>query len=487
MSDVAKQVKGKSGLSRGVLKVMGLFSGMQIFNILCSIIKTKLVAMWLQAEGVGLFGMYNTTIETISTFTNMGLRQSSVRDISINKNDSSRLAFIVAVVRRWSLVAGLLGAIVISALAPILAESIFGDWTHCWGFVALSASMMLNAMLMGEQSILQGTGRLKALAKGSFWGTLTGLAASVPMFYYMGEDSVVWSIIVYSVFVLGFTLLYRHKGDRRIALSWGETYREGKGFVRLGICMSIASFITNIAHLAFMTYLNRTVSTEEVGLFQAGYTLVIRYAGLIFAAVGMEFFPRLSANNHSAHRVNLFVSHEITLLLLVVTPMILLFLLCRNLIVDVLYTREFYAIIPFISWAIMCNIFKAVSYCMAFSIIAKGDGKYFIFTEGVDAVVGLTLNIVLYQCMGLTGIGVAYVLWFLIYCLIVGVVYFGRYGFRLSAEAYRMIGISILVSAGALAMMELLPMWVNIVVLPIVSTCFLPPLKRMYYRNKKSK
>ncbi|MEE1366044.1 MAG: hypothetical protein UHE93_05115, partial [Muribaculaceae bacterium] len=64
---------------------------------------------------------------------------------------------------------------------------------------------------------------------------------------------------------------------------------------------------------------------------------------------------------------------------------------------------------------------------------------------------------------------------------------FGRYGFRLSAEAYRMIGISILVSAGALAMMELLPMWVNIVVLPIVSTCFLPPLKCMYYRNKKSK
>ena len=487
MSGAAGHSKGRSGLSRGVLKVMGLFSGMQIFNILCSIIKTKLVAMWLQAEGVGLFGMYNSTIETISTFTNMGLRQSSVRDISINKNDLSRLAFIVAVVRRWSLVAGMLGAIAISALAPFLAQSIFGDWTQCWGFIALSASMMLNAMLMGEQSILQGTGRLKALAKGSFWGTLTGLVASVPMFYYMGDDSVVWSIIVYSVLVLGFTLLYRQKGEKKIRVTWGETYREGKGFVRLGICMSIASFITNIAHLAFMTYLNRTVSTEEVGLFQAGYALVIRYAGLIFAAVGMEFFPRLSANNHSSLRVNLFVSHEITLLLLVVTPMILIFLLCRNLIIDILYTSEFYVIIPFISWAIMCNIFKAVSYCMAFSIIAKGDGKYYIFTEGIDAVVGLTLNIVLYQCMGLMGIGVAYILWFMIYCVIVGAVYFGRYGFRLSAEVYRTIAISILVSGAGLATMELLPLWVNIVVLPVVSACFLLPLKRMYYRNKKTK
>lgn len=251
--------------------------------------------------------------------------------------------------------------------------------------------------------------------------------------------------------------------------------------------MSFASFITNVSHLLFMLFLNQEASTQEVGLFQAGYALVIRYAGLIFTAVGMEFFPRLSANSNSDHRVRLFVSHEIVLLLLVVTPMMILFLWARKWIVGLLYTPEFYAIIPFISWAIMCNIFKAVSWCMAFSIIAKGDGKYYVITEGVDAIIGLVLNILFYKYWGLEGIGIAYILWFLSYCVIVGTVYFGKYKLRLSSEVYKTIVVSIVSTLLAYWVMDEMPMWLSVVVLPMGAMVFLRPLKRLWSRNKKSK
>ena len=341
---------------------------------------------------------------------------------------------------------------------------------------------------MGEQSVLQATSKLKALAKGSFWGSFAGLLVSVPLFYYLREDSVVLSIIAYSVFVLMFTLLFGYgRTNEKIALSWGETIKQGKGFVKLGIYMSFASFITNVSHLLFMLFLNQEASTQEVGLFQAGYALVIRYAGLIFTAVGMEFFPRLSANSNSDHRVRLFVSHEIVLLLLVVTPMMILFLWARKWIVGLLYTPEFYAIIPFISWAIMCNIFKAVSWCMAFSIIAKGDGKYYVITEGVDAIIGLVLNILFYKYWGLEGIGIAYILWFLSYCVIVGTVYFGKYKLRLSSEVYKTIVVSIVSTLLAYWVMDEMPMWLSIVVLPMGAMVFLRPLKRLWSRNKKSK
>ncbi len=46
----------KKGLSSHVLKVMSLFSGLQMLNIVCSVVKMKLVALWLHASGVGLFG-----------------------------------------------------------------------------------------------------------------------------------------------------------------------------------------------------------------------------------------------------------------------------------------------------------------------------------------------------------------------------------------------------------------------------------------------
>ena len=44
---MAQTIKRHSTLSERVLKIMGIFSGVQIVSILCSIVRTKLVAVWL--------------------------------------------------------------------------------------------------------------------------------------------------------------------------------------------------------------------------------------------------------------------------------------------------------------------------------------------------------------------------------------------------------------------------------------------------------
>ena len=72
----------KKNIYRTIVKATGLFGGTQVFTILCSIIKTKLVAIWLGAEGVGIIGLYNNTVEMISSLTRLGIGTSSVRDLS---------------------------------------------------------------------------------------------------------------------------------------------------------------------------------------------------------------------------------------------------------------------------------------------------------------------------------------------------------------------------------------------------------------------
>ena len=73
---------GEKNIYRTIVKATGLFGGTQVFTILCSIIKTKLVAVWLGAEGVGIIGLYNNTVEMISSLTRLGIGTSSVRDLS---------------------------------------------------------------------------------------------------------------------------------------------------------------------------------------------------------------------------------------------------------------------------------------------------------------------------------------------------------------------------------------------------------------------
>ena len=84
----------KKNIYRTIVKATGLFGGTQVFTILCSIIKTKLVAIWLGAEGVGIIGLYNNTVEMISSLTRLGIGTSSVRDLSkaFKSGDESRFA-----------------------------------------------------------------------------------------------------------------------------------------------------------------------------------------------------------------------------------------------------------------------------------------------------------------------------------------------------------------------------------------------------------
>lgn len=466
---------------------MGMFSGLQMVNILCSIIKMKLVSIWLQEAGVAIFGILATAQETTSTFTDLGLRQSTVRDVAAQTANPSHLAHIAMLVRRWSVLAGILGASTMLLLSPILGRWFFGSFDGFLPFALVGIAMFFNCLLYGEQSLLQGTGRLRALARGSLWGTIVGLIVSIPMFRLLGLSSVPLSIIAYSLAVYGFTSLYRFRPQHKISTpGLRQLWSEGKPFVRLGILMSLATFLTSLSRLIFTAILTHSSSLDTVGLFQAGDTLVSRYIGLIFTAIGMEFFPRLVTVNSSRIRTNLYVNHEITLLMIVVTPIALLFILCRTMIIDILYTSDFYPILTFISLAVVGSVLKSMSWCMATCIIARGEGRIYLLTEGTDAAISLLLLWSGFELWGLSGIGVAYIAWNLSYTAVTWIVCRHRYGLRLSNTTFRISAISTLLCLGACTAMEFLaPLLCALLIIP-AALLYIIPLKRLLARHKKA-
>lgn len=476
-----RTVSRRGALTRSVLAVAGIFSGARALGILCSIVKTKLVSLWLGAEGVGLFGIYNSTVDTVATLTGMELRGSSVREVALCRGNREKLALIATVVRRWSVLAGVLGAVVISAISPLLSEWFFGTAQRWWEFAILSGCLLLNAALNGEQAVMQGSGAVSDVARASVWASVAGLAVSVPMYRYLGLNSVMLSLLAYSAAGLVCTLYYRVR-TRRCTVSGREMIHRG-GFVKLGICMAAAAFVANVATLLFLGWLNARSGTAEVGYYQAGNTLVVRYVGLIFGAVAMEFYPRLSANSFSPKRMSLFVSHEIVLLLLLLCPVTMLFILFRHLIVSLLYAPGFEVIVPMISWLIIGSTLRALSFCMAYCILARGDGKTYIMVESLDCCVGLALNILFYRALGLAGIGVAYIAWYAFYSLLTGIVYAKRYRLSLGRKAAGMVVLSIGCGLGALAIVELLPAWVGYAVIIPVSMLFAVPVMRLAGRG----
>ena len=470
-----------NGISRMVIKAMGIFGGVQMVNIVCSIVRTKLVSLWLGPAGVGLFGLWNAALDMINTGSNLGIRTSSVRDITANtvQGRESGLAQVVQVVRSWSMWLGLLGALFTIAFAPLLSRITFGDSEHIWGFVMLSASVMMLALTNGEHAVLQGTQKLSRLARASVFGSVAGLIISVPMFYYWGIDSVLPSIVAYSLGGLVGALIFRNREVPRVAVPRGEVLRQGKAFVSLGIFMTVGSFLSILAAYVISTYINWVGGEVQLGYYQAGYTLVNRYVGLVFGAIGVEYYPRLASVEHSRKRLGIFVSQEINILLLVLVPIVMAMMCCRELVVRLLYSEEFLEILTFLTYMLVGMVFRATSWCMAFVIVARGDGKTYMLTEVASVVVGTVLNMVLYYYWGLSGMGISFVLWYLIYNIIVGVVYFGKYTLKIDKSALLYTVYALVVVTASAAAMETGLWWIAAALAAVSLTISAVGLKRI--------
>ena len=452
---MAKSSAKHGGMSQLILKAMGIFGGVQILNILCSVIRTKLVALWIGPVGVGLFGLFNQALEMLNVATNLGVRNSSVRDISqaVERRDRTFICRIVTVVRRWSMWLGWAGAVLTIAMAPLLSRLTFGDFNHVWNYVALSIAVLFMALTNGEYAVLQGLSKLKRLASVTVSGTVGGLIISIPLFYFLREASVLPSIIAYALCVVVAAFVRRDKEYPRASVTSKETVKMGTGFIKLGIYMTLGSFVAIISSYAFVSWLNIYSGTEDVGFYQAGYTLVNKYAGLVFAALGMEFYPRLSRVAHSARRIRVFVSQEMNIAFIVLTPCLLAFILLRSQLVWLLYSKDFEVIVSYISWGVLGTVLRAASWCMAFVMLAKGDGRTYLITESLSAIVGLVLNIVCFSIWGIVGLGYAYLAWYAFYTIIVAVVYFKVYRLTLSSMCfYSMIGVLFVCGAAVVAM-----------------------------------
>lgn len=450
MAALTDDRRRKPGVTSIALRAMSVFGGLQVVQILCSIIRVKLVAVWIGAAGVGLFGIYNSALEMIATISQLGMRNSAVRDIA--GAPPSRFAVIAIVIRRWSWMLGMLGAVVTLACAPLLSRLSFDDSNHTGGFVVLSVALLLTSLTGGEQAIMQGARKLRRLAVSSLWGAVGGLLVSIPMYYWWRIDSIVPSIIAYAAVGCVAAAVYRvpaGKPDSRITTR--ETIATGRGFIVLGFYMTLSVFIGMLASYIFVSYLNVTADTTVVGYYQAGFTLFNRYVGLVFTSIAMEFYPRLAGVEKSSHRTSVYVSHEMGIVLWVLLPVVCSFITLAKPIVNILYSSEFEIIIPFISWGIVGTILRAVSWCMAFTMLARGDGRVFLITESVSAVLCVTLNIGFYHLWGLSGLGVSYIVWYLFYTIIVAIVYCRRYGMSVNRRAISLAIVSMAVCSIAAA------------------------------------
>ncbi|MCB0750420.1 MAG: oligosaccharide flippase family protein, partial [Ignavibacteriae bacterium] len=360
---------------REVIKATSLFGGVQVFGIIISIIRSKFVAVLLGPMGMGISGLLTSTTGMIAALTNFGLGTSAVKDVSVANSTGNRLriSIVVTVFRRWVWLTGFLGAVITLIFSPWLSQITFGNQDYTYAFIIISITLLLNQISTGQLVLLRGMRKLKQLAKSSMVGSLLGLFTVIPIYYFFGISGIVPGIIVTSLTALILSWFFARKIDlKKVYVSRLRTIAEGREMLKMGFAISLSGLITLGASYFVRIFISNHGGVDQVGLYNAGFAIINTYVGMIFTAMGTDYYPRLSAVSHDNKLSRQTIIQQAEIALLILAPFISVFLVFINWIVVVLYSTKFMPVNEMILWAALGMFFKAISWSIAFIFLAKG-------------------------------------------------------------------------------------------------------------------
>lgn len=433
------ETKENSNSYRSIIKSTSILGGVQLYQMLITLIRGKFVAIILGPTGMGINALFNSLSLTISQFASLGLNLAFVKEVAVKKENSDQLSHLSHLILRLITATSLVGALICFFFSRKLSSLTFGSEVYAPQFMLLSFMVFFTIAGNGMHSILQGLHELKRIAVASLLGSVSGLCIGVPLYYFLGNDGIVPAMISISLttfIAFSFGVYKNLKVHPKVKFAWQSAKPLARKLILMGFILMAGDLFNSLGIYITNLFVRIFGNVSDVGLFQGANSLTNQYAGVIFTAMLVDFFPRLSQAASDNKKMASIVNRQLEIIALIVTPMLSLLIMFAPLVVKILLSQEFEVVIPLIRWMSLGVMVKALMFPLGYITFAKDNKKIFFWLEAVGCnVLTLICNCAGYYLFGLLGLSYALIvdcmLCFMIYCL----VNFKLYRFRLSTQA----------------------------------------------------
>ncbi|MCH5319654.1 MAG: oligosaccharide flippase family protein [Paramuribaculum sp.] len=382
--------------------------GTQIVHILMTLIKGKIVALFVGLAGTGLSSIYWTATSWIQQLASAGLPLAAVKDIA-KEHEKEKRDFLISLIKRFFSVAALCGAVICLLLSPILSFISFADYGHTLDFVYLSLLVWFAVKGAGELTLLQGLNQVKPLYRASIVGSVTGVLTGLPFYWLLGMKGIVWALIIASAATF-LSLKFYTSRVVKVRISPFRTAWDNRGVIsgtlKSGIVLFIGGIMTAVSNFIVISFVRGIGGIDDVGSYQSAYNIIWQISAVVFAAMSVDYYPRLSRSE--AEDMNTLVENQIFIGVGLTVPIMCLVMAFSEIAVKILLTDEFLLILPVLKWFSFAMVIKAVSYPLGYIALAKANRRLYFKLEVVALnVLNLTGLVAGFYFGGLIGLGIA--------------------------------------------------------------------------------
>jgi PST family polysaccharide transporter len=387
-----------------ILRSSAIMGGAQVVVLASSFIRAKAIALILGASGVGLIGIFSAFSGNLSAVAGLGLGTSGVR--LITGAEEHERSFKVAAVRRMGWMLGTIGLILgLLAFWPT-AKVTFNSSQYAAEMVIVAFAVPCLIASSAWSAVLQASGKIDSLAKVQIAGALSGLLLSLPAIYFWGTMGIALSIFLAAA-VPAIALWYASRSAYPSSAVSSVHAGDLRQLVKLGGALMVVGWLGQLSAYLVRLAIIRQDGLEAAGYYQAAFAISGSLPGFVFAAMGADFFPRISGTKTMAEAQDQ-LEKQIQAGILLGVPLIAVLLTLGHQCLNLLYTDSFNAALPLLGWMTWGVFLKLISWPIGFWLIAKTTPKHVLVIESVGNGMAILLPLAMMPAYGLKGVALGF-------------------------------------------------------------------------------
>ncbi|PML92245.1 hypothetical protein BCT64_16635, partial [Vibrio breoganii] len=404
-----------------IFKVLSFTAMMTFARMICGFVITKVVAVYTGPNGVALIGQYQSFITMANGVINSPVSTGIIRYTSEN---SEKDDFYIS---QWWRAGFYWSTCIYVIFCPLgllysreLSELILGDSLYYKLFCTTLLLLPISSFGTLINSIVNGKQLYRHYVLVGITSVIFSTIVMLTMLVKFKLDGALYAAAAQSALVGLVVLVMNIKFSwLRISYFIGNVSNQKKREIFNYLLMALTSAI--VAPLSLIMVRNiiaANTSWSEVGEWQAVWKVSEVYLSVITLTLSTYYLPKLSSiKDNDLIKKEIF--NTIKYLVPILTVISIAVYVTRDIIITVLYTKEFYNARELFLFQLIGSILKVISWLIAFPMITKGRTKIYICSEIFFTSSLVFLTYIFVNHFGIVGANMAYALNFLIYFIFV--------------------------------------------------------------------
>jgi PST family polysaccharide transporter len=231
-----------------------------------------------------------------------------------------------------------------------------------------------------------------------------------------------------------------------------------------------AGLVNTLVQLWMRVEVGNTLGAASLGHFQAAWAISMQYIGFVLAAMGADYYPRLTGVIHDKKAATQLVNEQTEIALLLSAPVFIATIGLAPWIVQLMYSKEFLPAVEVLRWQIMGDVLKVASWPLGFVLLAAGAGKTFFLCDSFALLLMGGLVAVFSGSAGIKIAGIAFLTCYAAYLPLVYLLAKKSIGFRWQTNIRRLL-LTVLLACSTVAVIAQKSQYSEIIA-ALVSMCF---------------